>query len=208
MELYFRGQCLTSFVVVQDPNYNVGIPVFSIHGNHDDPTGDGALSALDLLSTANFINYFGRSRKIDDVQVREIRMLLKLCCSCSAPRAGLTHLDSERGHSASTLRARQYPRRTIASYLCREEGSDCQNGCSLLYGAVDFRMTADQVKMLRPREDPDSWFNLLVLHQNRVKHGATNYIPEEFVPKFIDMVVWGHEHDCQVRSTNFHRQRT
>ena len=23
----------------EDPNYNVGIPVFSIHGNHDDPTG-------------------------------------------------------------------------------------------------------------------------------------------------------------------------
>lgn len=23
----------------EDPNYNVSIPVFSIHGNHDDPTG-------------------------------------------------------------------------------------------------------------------------------------------------------------------------
>ena len=60
-----------------------------------------------------------------------------------------------------------------------------------------------QVKMLRPSEDPVSWFNLLVFHPSRVKHGATNYIPEEFVPKFIDMVVWGHEHDWQVRSTDF-----
>ena len=24
-----------------------------------------------------------------------------------------------------------------------------------------------KVKMLRPKEDPDSWFNLLVFHQNR-----------------------------------------
>jgi len=24
-----------------------------------------------------------------------------------------------------------------------------------------------KVKMLRPKEEPDSWFNLLVLHQNR-----------------------------------------
>ena len=23
----------------EDPNYNIGLPVFSIHGNHDDPTG-------------------------------------------------------------------------------------------------------------------------------------------------------------------------
>lgn len=25
----------------EDPNLNVGIPVFSIHGNHDDPQGTG-----------------------------------------------------------------------------------------------------------------------------------------------------------------------
>ena len=23
----------------EDPNYNIAIPVFSIHGNHDDPAG-------------------------------------------------------------------------------------------------------------------------------------------------------------------------
>ena len=26
----------------EDPNYNVAIPVFSIHGNHDDPAGVSA----------------------------------------------------------------------------------------------------------------------------------------------------------------------
>ena len=45
----------------EDPNYNVQLPVFSIHGNHDDPAGDGGLAALDLLSTANLVNYFGRT---------------------------------------------------------------------------------------------------------------------------------------------------
>ena len=36
--------------------FNVGLPFFIIHGNHDDPTGSGALpgeshlSALDILS--------------------------------------------------------------------------------------------------------------------------------------------------------------
>jgi DNA repair exonuclease SbcCD nuclease subunit len=27
----------------EDPNFNIGIPVFSIHGNHDDPQGAGAV---------------------------------------------------------------------------------------------------------------------------------------------------------------------
>lgn len=30
----------------EDPNLNVGIPVFSIHGNHDDPQGAGSVRIL------------------------------------------------------------------------------------------------------------------------------------------------------------------
>eukprot|EP00884_Botryococcus_braunii_P018650 jgi/Botrbrau1/5469/Bobra.27_1s0019.2 len=41
-------------------NHNVGLPVFTIHGNHDDPTGADNLSAVDLLSKANLVNYFGK----------------------------------------------------------------------------------------------------------------------------------------------------
>ena len=36
-----------------------------------------------------------------------------------------------------------------------------------------------------------AFFSMFVLHQNRVKHGNTNYIPESFIPPFIDLVVWG-----------------
>ena len=49
--------------------------------------------------------------------------------------------------------------------------------------------------MLRPVEDRDDWFNLFVFHQNRVVHGATNYIPESFLDDFLDLVIWGHEHE-------------
>lgn len=40
------GSADTSFPAVnyEDPNLNVGIPVFSIHGNHDDPQGTGPVS--------------------------------------------------------------------------------------------------------------------------------------------------------------------
>lgn len=32
----------------EDFNLNIGIPVFSIHGNHDDPQGTGAVSTAKL----------------------------------------------------------------------------------------------------------------------------------------------------------------
>jgi len=54
------------------------------------------------------------------------------------------------------------------------------------------------VKMLRPREHADEWFSLFVIHQNRVRHGQTNYIPEQFLDDFLDLVVWGHEHECLI----------
>lgn len=36
------------------------LQVFIIHGNHDDPSGTGNFSALDELSTAGLLNYFGK----------------------------------------------------------------------------------------------------------------------------------------------------
>ena len=58
-----------------DTNYNVSIPVFCIHGNHDDPSREGgvqSLSANDILSVANLVNYFGKSDKVDDIIVYPI----------------------------------------------------------------------------------------------------------------------------------------
>lgn len=42
------------------------------------------------------------------------------------------------------------------------------------------------------------WFNILVLHQNRVKANPKNAINEHFLPRFLDFIVWGHEHECLV----------
>ena len=57
----------------------------------------------------------------------------------------------------------------------------------------------DCVKMLVPAEDTDGWFNLLVLHQNRAyRSRPTNYIPDHFLPEMMDLVLWGHEHDCRI----------
>lgn len=50
----------------EDPNLNVAIPVFSIHGNHDDPSGQKNISALDVLASTGIYNY-----------------LIKICNVCS-----------------------------------------------------------------------------------------------------------------------------
>ncbi|CCD27289.1 MRX complex nuclease subunit NDAI_0K00980 [Naumovozyma dairenensis CBS 421] len=40
------------------------------------------------------------------------------------------------------------------------------------------------------------WFNLMCLHQNHTGHTNTAFLPEQFLPDFLDLVIWGHEHEC------------
>jgi DNA repair exonuclease SbcCD nuclease subunit len=52
--------------------------------------------------------------------------------------------------------------------------------------------------MLRPREEQEDWFNIFVLHQNRVDRGPKTFIAEDMLPDFLDLVIWGHEHECRI----------
>ncbi|XP_017351314.1 double-strand break repair protein MRE11 [Ictalurus punctatus] len=150
------GNSKFPWVNYQDKNLNVSIPIFSIHGNHDDPTGPGGLCVLDVLSCAGLVNHFGRSHSVEKVEISPILL--------------------EKGSTK------------IALY-----------GLGSIPDERLFRMFVNkQVTMLRPREDENAWFNLLVIHQNRSKHGATNYIPEQFLDDFLDLVIWGHEHECKI----------
>jgi double-strand break repair protein MRE11 len=60
----------------EDPFQSVSLPVFAIHGNHDDPSREGgngeALAALDLLGVSNLINYFGKVDRVDDIEITPI----------------------------------------------------------------------------------------------------------------------------------------
>lgn len=153
------------WVNYQDSNLNIAIPVFSIHGNHDDPTGADALCALDVLSCAGLLNHFGRSASVEKVSVSPVLL-----------RKGETRL---------------------ALY-----------GLGAIPDERLYRMfVGNKVTMLRPREDEDAWFNLFVLHQNRSKHGSTNFIPEQFLDDFLDLVVWGHEHECRIAPDRSEQQR-
>ncbi|XP_072258772.1 double-strand break repair protein MRE11 [Pyxicephalus adspersus] len=152
------------WVNYQDENLNISIPVFSVHGNHDDPTGADALCALDLLSCAGLVNHFGRSTSVEKIDISPILL--------------------------------QKGRTKIALY-----------GLGSIPDERLYRMFVNkQVTMLRPREDESIWFNLFVIHQNRSKHGNTNYIPEQFLDDFLDLIIWGHEHECKIAPTRNEQQ--
>ncbi|XP_044758629.1 double-strand break repair protein MRE11 [Coccinella septempunctata] len=148
---------LNKQVNYEDPNLNVGIPVFSIHGNHDDPTGRNHVSAMDLLASSGLVNYFGRWQDLTRVEINPIlmrkgRSLLALY--------GLSHISDQR-----------------LGRLFLEK----------------------KVSIAKPDNfNNQEFFNLLVLHQNRAPRGPKNFIPADAIPKDIDLVMWGHEHDCRI----------
>ncbi|XP_030555184.1 double-strand break repair protein MRE11 [Drosophila novamexicana] len=140
----------------EDPNLNISIPVFSIHGNHDDPSGFGRLSSLDLLSSTGLVNYFGRWTDLTQLEISPILM-----------RKGETKL---------------------ALY-----------GLSHIHDARLVRIFTDfQVTINCPKESEEDWFHLMVVHQNRADRGPKNYLPEELLPAFLNLIIWGHEHDCRI----------
>ncbi|RMZ76360.1 hypothetical protein DV738_g4963, partial [Chaetothyriales sp. CBS 135597] len=140
----------------EDPDINVSIPVFSIHGNHDDPSGEGHFSALDILSVSGLINYFGRASNSDEIDVKPVLI-----------QKGITKLA--------------------------------------LYGLSNVRderlwhtFRDGKVRFYQPGIQPKDWFQLVCVHQNHVPHTGTSYLPENFLPQFLDLVIWGHEHDCRI----------
>lgn len=143
----------------EDPDINVSIPVFSIHGNHDDPSGDGNYCSLDLLQAAGLLNYFGRVAEADNIEVKPI-LLQKGVTKLAL--LGLSNVRDERM----------------------------------------FRSFRDhKVKWFRPNVQMSDWFHLLAVHQNHHAHTATSYLPENVLPDWLDLVVWGHEHECLIDPT-------
>lgn len=140
----------------EDPDINISIPVFSIHGNHDDPSGQGNYCSLDLLQVAGLVNYYGRTPKVDEIDVKPVLL-----------QKGQTKL---------------------ALY-----------GISNVRDERMFRNFRDhKVKWFRPNQQSTDWFNLLSVHQNHHAHTATSYLPENMLPEWLDLVVWGHEHECLI----------
>lgn len=97
-EVNFKD-CCTPGVNFEDPNLRIALPIFSIHGNHDDPCGEffrlyvlfiraftassfltfffniegeGNYSVMDMLATTGFVNYFGKVPNLDELKFQPI----------------------------------------------------------------------------------------------------------------------------------------
>lgn len=56
-----------------DKNINISLPIFTIHGNHDYPSGDfGRVSICDLLHASFYLNYFGRHLNMQNIIIKPI----------------------------------------------------------------------------------------------------------------------------------------
>eukprot|EP01138_Halocafeteria_seosinensis_P013702 gb/GECG01013993.1/.p1 GENE.gb/GECG01013993.1/~~gb/GECG01013993.1/.p1 ORF type:complete len:584 (+),score=86.48 gb/GECG01013993.1/:1-1752(+) len=145
----------------EDPNFNIALPVFSIHGNHDDPSresGQQDLSAMDILEVTNLINYFGRHSNVEELDIYPI-LLQK-----GITKFALYGMGSMRDQRLYNLFSRK------------------------------------KVHFHRPAEATEDWFNMLAVHQNRENRGRgqKNALPESVLPDFMDLVLWGHEHECLI----------
>jgi len=139
---------------------------------------EGALCALDMLSVAGLVNYIGKVElPLSDVPADGIAVRPVLL------RKGNTHLGLYGIGNVKDAR-------------------------------MHFELRSNRVRMYMPKDKSD-WFNLLLLHQNRcgdlrllirfdsdvprVKHGPQEFVPEGLFNDNINLVVWGHEHDCRIR---------
>lgn len=157
-EIFRAGNGRVNF---QNPHQAVGLPIFAIHGNHDDPSRDGgneSLSALDLLSVSNYVNYFGKAEQVDEIEIHPI-LIRKMTTTVAI--YGLGAVRDER---------------------------------------LNRMWNQKKVKFIRPREEQgrEDFFNIFVLHQNRdYGRGRKNCVHESMIPEWMDVVVWGNEHECQ-----------
>ena len=105
------SHCNSKCVNYENPNLNIGLPVFSIHGNHDDPSGLGGHSCLDLIHEAGLINYFGKVSgmvvmttvftmvlQVTDLKYIKVRPILLRKGDVKVALYGLSNVMDERLH--------------------------------------------------------------------------------------------------------------
>ena len=155
----------------EDENVNVALPIFAIHGNHDDPSGQENLSALDILSSCSLINYFGKhALSGSNTGAIELKPVLLRKGETKLALYGLGWIRDQRLHQ-----------------MMASKGN---------------------VKWIRPGSSDEktplaNWFNLMLIHQNRVSHAPKNSISERHLPSWMDLIVWGHEHECLIEPQLF-----
>lgn len=143
------------------------------------------MCALDVLSVAGLVNYFGKVHLASD----------EAASDPTSDGMQIKPVLLQKGHTR------------LAMY-----------GVGNIKDArMHYELRSNRVRMYMPEEDDQGkWFNMMLIHQNRyaetmartfhanlihlyrVKHGPQNSVPEGMFDDSLDLVVWGHEHDCRI----------
>lgn len=124
----------------------------------------------DLLAVNNLVNYFGRQDEVDKVDISPI-LLQK-----GNTKVALYGLGSLRDERLNRMWERQKVRFCRPADDDRNENHDDNDD-----------------------EEDEGFFNIFTLHQNRdLGRGSKNCVQESMIPEWMDLVVWGHEHECLI----------
>ncbi|PHT71567.1 Double-strand break repair protein MRE11 [Capsicum annuum] len=137
------------------------------------------LSAVDILSACNLVNYFGKM-DLGGSGVGQIALHPILI------RKGLTSVAL---YGLGNIRDERLNRMFQTPHAVQWMRPEAQEGCQV-----------------------SDWFNILkygnfvraimffcfLATLYRVKTNPKNAINEHFLPRFLDFIVWGHEHECLV----------
>jgi DNA repair exonuclease SbcCD nuclease subunit len=154
----------------EDEFYSVDLPVFAIHGNHDDPSRDGGNSdlyaALDLLDVANLVNYFGKQ---EDSKVITIDPILFQKGSTYVAMYGLGSMRDER-----------------LNRMWRSEQVSFSRPDNNINNTNHNKNTTNNHDDENDDETCPTFFNIFALHQNRdYGRGTKNCIKEDMIPEWM-----------------------
>nr|WPK49562.1 MRE11 [Batillipes sp.] len=158
----------------EDPNINICLPIFSIHGNHDNPVSSESLSEMDVLHQQRLINYFGKFEDKSKILLHPIVLEKE---GTVLALYGLGSIMDER-----------------LNFLMR-------NGKIKFVRPTPFKTADGKVTT------PPNIYNILLFHQNRIPRGSKNYIPEDMIPDWINLIVWGHEHESIPHVINYGKRK-
>lgn len=161
----------------EDENLNIALPVFAIHGNHDDPTRE-----VTPFRPCHFLGSGGRSafgsRHSQQYSSRELfRQNRKVRVSppvqCSVEDIQIKPILLQKGATKLAIYGMGYVPDERLSRMFEQH----------------------QVTFFQPPDD-DSWFHLFIIHQNCDSGRSVRSMRLDLLPRFLQLVIWGHEHEC------------
>jgi double-strand break repair protein MRE11 len=134
------------------------------------------LAALDLLAVNHLVNYFGRHDEVDKVQVSPV-LIQK-----GETKVALYGMGSMRDERLNRMWQGKKVR------FLKPHPQDEENN-----------RNGNDNDDSEEEESNTEWFNIFALHQNRdLGRGSKNCVHESMIPEWMDLVVWGHEHECLI----------